>query len=54
MERLGFKDRKAFLKAARRERIPFYRITARHFLWDESELNLFLKGRRVGRPQKHF
>lgn len=52
MARFRIRDRTNFIKLARREGIPHYRITSRRFLWDERDIDAFLGRRRVGRSTK--
>jgi len=41
-------SRAAFLQFAMREGVPYYRLSARRFRWSRSELEEWLRKRRIG------
>ena len=45
---LGYSSRPAFWEAVRRAGIPFIRINARRFMFDEAEVEAWLEKRKVG------
>ena len=48
MRLFGYSDRAAFLVAVHSAGIPYVRINARRFLFEESAINAWLESRTVG------
>ncbi|TVP77992.1 MAG: hypothetical protein EA353_09300 [Puniceicoccaceae bacterium] len=52
MEQLGYQNRASFLEFIRREGVPYYRLGARKFAFDQDEVNAWLRSRKVGKAAK--